>query len=400
MEMVETRNILSLNKTLRKGTLGFTGAGILGIALCAPAFFRNRQDFFGSYLTAFCFFLAISLGALFFVMLQHLTRSAWSVTLRRIAETLAYNIVLLAFLGLPVLFWMKGIYSWSRPEVVAADHLLQLKHAYLNPAFFCVRAVIYFGAWIAFASFFLRTSRRQDKTGDATLSYRMGRVAAGGMVFYALSETFFSFDWMMSLSPHWYSTLYGVYYFCGSTVSIFCVLILIAALLHATGHLRRSIHREQYHDLGKLLFGFNCFWAFIAFSQFLLIWYTNIPEETAFYHQRAVGSWKTVSLLLPWFHFAVPFVYLMSYHVKRNLAALSAGALGLFVMCFIDVYWLIEPNFHPAGAVFGLSDIGALLAVGGFCVAFFLHNLGQASPIPAKDPRLAECLSYNNGMPE
>jgi len=394
------KDVLHLNQKLQKSSRYFMLAGVLGLVLCAVGLLKNPQGFFGSYLTVFCFFLSITLGSLFFVMLQYLTRSAWSVTLRRIAETLAYNVVFMAVLAIPVLICMHEVYSWSRPEVMAADPLLQLKRPYLNIPFFYLRTVVYFGGWIVLASFFLRTSRLQDKTGDASLTYRMGRVAAGGMVFYALSETFFSFDWMMSLDSHWYSTLFGVYYFASSAVAIFCVLILIGALLHATGHLRGCITKEHYHDLGKLLFGFNCFWAFIAFAQFLLYWYTNIPEETLFYHQRAVGSWKAVSLLLPWFHFAVPFVYLMSYHVKRNLAALSLGAFGLLVLCFIDIYWLIQPNFHPAGATFGISDIGALLAVGGFYVTFFLHNLRQASPIPAKDPRIEECLSYNNGMPE
>ena len=281
---------------------------------------------------------------------------------------------------------------------MAADAVLQLKKAWLNLPFFYLRTALYFGAWIALSSYFLRTSRKQDKTGDAVLSYKMGRVAAVGLVIYALTQTFFAFDWMMSLNPHWYSTLFGVYYFAGSVVLTYCVLILIGVYLFK-GPMRRKINTEHYHDMGKLLFGHNAFWAFIAFSQFLLIWYTNIPEETIFYHQRAVGCWKAVSLTLPWLHFAVPFLYLMSYHTKRNLFLLSIGAKLLLVMCFIDLYWIIQPNFHPAGPTFGVSDLGAFLAVGGFCATFFLHNLRQAPVIPVKDPRLAECLSYDNGIP-
>ena len=152
--------------------------------------------------------------------------------------------------------------------------------------------------------------------------------------------------------------------------------------------------------MGKLLFGHNVFWTYIAFGQFVLIWYANIPEEVAFFHHRAVGSWKTISLLLPWCHFAIPFLYLMSHNVKRNRKAVTLGALWLLVMCLIDIYWIVQPNFHPAGAHFGLSDIGALLAIGGFTGYFFLRNLGQASLIPTGDPRLAQCLSYDNGVPE
>ena len=399
--MVEAQqDILQLNEKVHKSRTYFLGAGILGAAICVVVALQDRQAFFGAYLTAFSFFLALSLGALFFVMVQHVARSAWSVTVRRIAETLAYNVVILAALSIPLLVGTHDIFNWTHADVRATDHLVQIKSAYLNLPFLYIRIALYFTIWIGLSTYFLKTSRRQDQSRDVTLTLQMGRVACGGLALYALSQSFFAFDWIMSLDAHWFSTMFGVYFFAGSVVAQYCGLIIISTILKNTGHAKKSINTEHYHDMGKLLFGHNIFWTYVAFSQFMLIWYANIPEETAFFHHRAIGSWHTISLLLPWFHFAVPFLFLMSHNVKRKTAALTVGACWLLVMCFIDVYWMVQPNFHPAGATFGVSDIGALLAVGGFCAFFFLHNLKQASLIPVGDPRLPQCLSYDNGIPE
>ena len=398
--MVEVQDILRLNEKLQKSRTYFLGAGVLGVVLCAFTVLRDRPSFFASYLTAFCFFLAVSLGALFFVMVQHVARSAWSVTVRRIAETLAYNVVILAVLSIPLLAGTHDIFNWTHADVRAADQLVRMKAAYLNLPFLYIRIAVYFTIWIGLATYFLKTSRKQDQNSDVTLTLKMGRVACGGLALYALSQSFFAFDWIMSLDAHWFSTMFGVYFFAGSVVAQYCALIIISTWLKSSGHAKKSINTEHYHDMGKLLFGHNVFWSYIAFGQFVLIWYANIPEETAFFHHRSIGSWQTISLLLPWCHFAIPFLFLMSHNVKRKTAALTIGAIWLLVMCFIDVYWMVQPNFHPAGATFGISDIGAILAVGGFCALFFLNNLKQASLIPSGDPRLAQCLSYDNGIPE
>ncbi len=396
--MVEIHDVIRLNARLQKWTNYCLGAGVVGLILCAISVLRDRHAFFASYVTAFIFFTAIALGALFFVMVQFAARSAWSVTVRRLAETLASNIWVMALLSVPILLCMHDVFRWSLPSVRATDHLVQIKIPYLNIPMFTLRAVVYFGAWFAFASYFLKTSRKQDETGDPNLTLRMAKVAGGGLVFYALSQTFFSFDWIMSLDPHWFSSIFGVYFFAGSIVAFYAVLILLTRLMQSTGHLRNTVNTEHYHDMGKLMFGHNIFWTYIAFGQFILYWYANIPEEVAFFHHRAVGSWMFVSLTLPWCHFAIPFLFLMSHNVKRNTKTLAFGAVWLLVMCFVDIYWLVQPNFHPQGAVFGLSDISALLAVGGFFAFFFLHKLRQANLIPVQDPRLAECLNYDNGM--
>ena len=378
----------------------FLGLGAIGAVLCVVSYLQGKQAFFASYLTAFCFFLILSTGSFFFVFVQHLARSAWSVTIRRISETAAANLPWMALLFIPVIFGAKELLPWFDPQVREHDHLVHLKAAYLNPAFLFVRLAIYFGLWTVFSLYFLRMSRKQDETRDPMLTNRMGRTAALAAIVFALTQTFFAFDWIMSIDPHWFSTMFGVYFFAGSAVAQYCFLILMAAFLRRkTG--RKDIYRkDHFHDAGKLLFGHNVFWTYIAFSQFFLIWYANIPEETIFFQHRAVGSWKTISLLLPWCHFAIPFLYLMSWHVKRNIVALSAGAVWLLVMCYIDLYWLIQPNFHHHGAAFGLGDIGSLLFVGGLFLFLFFRRLNGANLIPSGDPRLAECLSYDNGVPD
>ncbi len=386
-----------LNDKLGGGPI-FLGAGVLGAVLCVVSFMQNRKDFFASYLTAFCFFLAISTGSFFFVFVQHLARSAWSVTIRRVSETVAANLPWMALLFIPVVLGGKDVLPWLDKNMMANDALVHMKHGYLNPTFLYIRLAAYFGLWTVFSLYFLRTSRKQDESKDPALTTQMGKVAAGAAAVFALSQTFFAFDWIMGLDPHWFSTMFGVYFFAGSVVLQYCFLILTsAALRRKTG--RKDIFRtDHFHDAGKLLFGHNVFWTYIGFSQFFLIWYANMPEETLFFQHRAAGSWKFISLMLPWCHFAIPFLYLMSWHVKRNIVALSVGCVWLATMCYIDLYWLIQPNFHQAGAHFGLSDIASILAIGGFFLFLFIRRLNSANLIPSGDPRLADCLTYDNGV--
>ncbi len=376
----------------------FLGAGVLGAVLCVVSFMQNRKEFFASYLTAFCFFLAIALGSFFFVFVSHLARSAWSVTIRRISETAAANLPWMALLFIPCILGVYDLLPWMDADLRANDHLIHKKAAFLNPTFLWIRLAIYFALWTVFSLWFLRTSRKQDESGDPALTMKMGRISAIAAIVFALSQTFFAFDWIMSLDPHWFSTMFGVYYFAGAVVLQYAFLILMSAILRRkTG--RTDLYRtDHFHDAGKLLFGHNVFWTYIGFSQFFLIWYANIPEETVWFLHRSEGSWKTISLMLPWCHFAIPFLYLMSWHVKRNIPALCVGAVWLAIMCYIDIYWLIQPNFHHHGAHFGLGDVGSILAVGGFFMFLFIRRLNQANLIPCGDPRLADCLSYDNGV--
>ena len=309
------------------------------------------------------------------VLIHHVTRSGWSVTIRRIAEILAGNLTWMALLAIPLLFGLGDMFHWTHHDAVEHDPILQAKSAYLNLPFFLIRTVLYFLVWIGTCRFLLKLSLQQDKTGDIGLSLKLAKWSTLGLVLFALSITFFAVDWIMSLDAHWFSTIFGVYYFADSAVAIFASLIVISFVLQKSGHLHKWINVEHYHDMGKLLFGFNVFWAYIAFSQYFLIWYANVPEETMFYHHRSEGAWKLVSLTLPWVHFAIPFLLLMSRNVKRNVPILTMGAVLLLIMGYVDVYWLIMPNFDYHHPHFGIAEISSLLAIGGIFVYLFTRRL-------------------------
>jgi hypothetical protein len=400
MDKVETLDTLQITPRLAKSTSWFLWTGILGILLCGFSYYQNSQSFFVSYLTAFSFFLAIALGALFFVMVQHLSRAGWSTTVRRTAENLSKNLVVMGILFLPLLLGISDIFHWSHADVRATDHLIRAKSAYLNLPFFLIRTAIYFIVWAVLGWWFLKTSRLQDETKDPLLSIKMSNRSTIGLILFGLTSTFYAIDWIMSIDAHWFSTMFGVYFFAGAVVAFYCTLILVLTWLKSTGHIQKSVSTEHYHDMGKLLFGHNIFWTYIGFSQFMLIWYANIPEETLFFLHRSEGAWKTISLMLPWCHFAVPFLFLMSHNVKRKPWLLSIGAAWLLIMCYIDIYWLIQPYFYHHGPHFGLSDIGAILTVGSFFLFFLVHTMSQASLIPIGDPRLKASLSYDNGIPK
>jgi len=399
MEKVETTDILQLNARASKSSTWFLGAGILGILLCAIAYFQSHQSFFVSYLTAFSFFLAISLGALFFTMVQHLARAGWSTTVRRTSENLASNLFPMILLFIPLLLGITSLFQWTNPAIRATDHLIRAKSAYLNVPFFLIRTGVYLVIWASLGTWFLRTSRRQDASRDPLLSIKMSNRSTVGLILFGVTSTFYAFDWIMSIDAHWFSTMFGVYFFAGSVVAFYCTMIIVVTWLRSTGHVQKSVSTEHYHDMGKLLFGHNIFWTYIGFSQFMLIWYANVPEETLFFLHRA-GGWKFISLMLPWCHFAVPFVFLMSHNLKRKPWLLATGAAWLLIMCYIDIYWLIQPYFYHHGPHFGISDIGALLTVGGFYLFFLVHTMRQAPLIPVGDPRLQMSLNYDNGIPK
>jgi hypothetical protein len=377
------------------------GIVVSGIGLGLGLFLAYGSDegvprFLHAYLTSFCYFLSLSLGALFFVILQHLTRSGWSVVVRRIAEAIAANMLLLAALCVPILAGMKHLYPWADAAAVAGDPLLHGKQPYLNMPFFAARLVVYFVAWIMLAAFFRRNSVRQDATGDVALTLRMQKWSAPAMLIFAATLTFAAFDLLMSLDPHWYSTIFGVYYFSGGVLGFFALLALAASSLQAAGRLSRAVTAEHYHDLGKLVFAFTIFWAYIAFSQYVLIWYANIPEETTWYLRRQGGDWVAVGLLLVFGHFLVPFLALMSRAPKRRPAVLSACAVWVLLVHWVDLYWLVVPQISPQNAAPAMVDAACFVGIGGLFVAVTILRLRRHALIPLRDPRLLESLTFEN----
>jgi len=372
------------------------GVALLGAVGCALLGPGNPKQFYFSWLVAFLFFLTLALGALFFVLIQYASQGGWGIVLRRIGETVFVMIPVMAVLFVPVLFGMRSLYSWTLPGAAEQDALLHWKAPYLNVPFFLIRAAIFFGVWSLIAIVYYRGSRSQDATGDPATSVRLRAVAGPALIVLALTQSFAAIDWIMSLTPHWYSTIFGVYFFAGSFVGFIALLSVVSVAMRSAGLLDTLISAEHLHDVGKFLFAFTAFWAYIGFSQFFLIWYGNLPEETIWYKARLEGSWQTVSLFLMAGHFVAPFLYLMGRTVKRKGTTLAIGGVWLLFMHFVDLYWQVMPTLHPEGVRPSVLDVAAFLAVGGCFVAAASWLMRRQALVPVRDPRLAESLAFEN----
>lgn len=378
-------------KLVRTATI----AAAIGVAATAAAFAMDRERFGYSYLTAFSFVATTGLGGLFFVLLHHLTRAGWSVTARRHMEWVSSVLPWCALLFLPVAALSGEIYHhWMGSH---GDPLIEAKKGYLNPTFFFIRAAIFLGIWALLSLWYSARSREQDtKPNDAGLTNRMQALSAPAMFAFAFSLTFAGFDWLMSLDPHWYSTIFGVYIFAGSVTSSLSVLALITMALQKKGLLKKVSTVEHRHDIGKLMFAFVVFWAYIGFSQYFLIWYANIPEETVFYKNRWEYGWQPMSYLLMFSHFVVPFILLLSRHPKRSYLGLTVSALILIFAHYVDMYWLVMPSLGERGAMPNLTDILALLGPVGVAALVIARAATKGSLFPTGDPRLAESLKLEN----
>ena len=293
--------------------------GIMVTILSAAGYYMDSAQFFMSYLIAWVFWVSIGLGALFFVMLNHLTGAVWSMVLRRLTESVMIALPFMVILFIPLIFGLHDMYHWTHTEDVAKDAILSQKTGFLNVPFFLIRTTAYFIAWFIIAFKLYKTSIAQDSNPSAEQVKAMRRVSGPGMVVFALTTSFAGFDWLMSLDAHWYSTIFGVYFFSGGLLASLALLVLIGMYLRKKGVLNEIITVEHYHDLGKLMFAFTIFWGYMAFSQYFLIWYANIPEETIWYMHRWEGNWKILSLTLVFGHFVFPFLALMTRAAKRNL---------------------------------------------------------------------------------
>ncbi|UCD76168.1 MAG: hypothetical protein JSV91_04440 [Phycisphaerales bacterium] len=418
---------LNLGEGWRKLFLPAAAVGLLAlvVSVIIPLFRGGDAhawaQFFRSYLTAFIYVLTLSLGGLFFIVIQHLTRAGWSVVLRRLAEAVAANLTWLWLLFLPVLLivlfgrgWL--LYDWM--DAAHRDPIIEGKTPFLNVGFWTIRAVFYFLVWGFAGWYFFSRSRAQDGSGDVNLTHRMQRWAPLTAILYGITQTFAAIDWIMSLEAHWFSTMFGVYFFAASCCGFFALLCVLMSALQRAGKLTGEITLEHYQDAGKQLFAFGIvFWAYIAFSQYMLIWYANIPEETGWYLARQLGAWKAVSVILLVGHFALPFLLLVTKHTKRRRAVITVIASWMLLMHFVDVYWLVMPQVpaeamsaattYPeltqmvqAGAEVGfapsLTDLTCLVGMVGVWLAVTARRMGTCSLIPAQDPRLHESLAFEN----
>jgi len=363
--------------------IGVAGAALL---VCAIAGLANPTQLLRSYLVAFIFWMGATLGCMALLMIQHITGGAWGIAIRRLLEAGARTVPVMALLFVPIALGLGHLYEWAQPEHVAHDTLLQQKALYLNVPFFLARAAFYFLTWALLARALSRWSLRQDESFDPTPAARLELISRGGLVLLALTMSFAAVDWAMSLEPHWFSTIYGVIYMGGSALTAFAVVIPIAALLMQHAPLKGLVTPDQLSDLGKLMLAFVMLWAYFNFSQFLIMWSGNLPEEITWYLARLHGGWQWVALLIVLAHFALPFALLLSRRLKRDPQALAGVALVLVVMRYIDVHWLVTPAWEPGHVSIHLLDIAAALALGGLWLWLFVRQLEAHPLLPLRDP--------------
>jgi len=369
-------------------------AGVLALALCAlGGVFLDRQQFFQSYLFAYLFWLGIGLGCLGIIMLHNLSGGGWGVVIRRFLESGMMTLPWMALLFVPLLFGLPGLYEWARPEARGHDPLLEHKAAYLNPIFFILRAAIYFILWVGAAWMFSRSSAGQDRSADSRLLARQRLASAPGLVLFVLTVTFASIDWIMSLEPHWYSTIYGVHFFAGHGLAAFAFAIMLAALAHARTPLPAAAETDPFRDLGNLLLAFVLLWAYFAYSQWLIIWSGNLPEETSWYLRRNRGGWQWVIALLIVFHFAAPFLLLLSRQIKGRAPLLGAVAAAIVFMRLVDIFWYTAPAFHPGSFYLHWMDIAAPVGLGGLWLAVFFRQLARRPLLPAGNARAQTAMA-------
>ena len=353
--------------------------------------FVDLDQFLQSYLMAFMFCLGVTLGCMALGMVHQLSGGAWGVVLRRPIGAASRVLPILTLLFLPIVFGMHHLYIWTHADVVAHDEALRHKQLYLNTPFWLVRAAFYFAVWNGLSFFLNRWSLEQDRTGDPAIARRMQRVSAGGLLLYGLTITFASFDWLMSLEPHWYSTIYGVLIMGGQGLSALAFLIIVIVWLSRRAPLDRVIATSHFHDVANLMLAFVMLWAYFSFSQFLIIWAGNLPAEIAWYQHRLDTGWRVLGSGLMLFHFAVPFVLLLMRVIKRTPDYLIKVAVGMLVVRIADLLWLVAPEFHPRFSVSWL-DVTLPIAMFGPWTAAFVWQLRGRAILPVHDPQFDEAL--------
>ena len=375
---------------LRSGALVVGGVGVL--ASIAGALIDPAQ-FFHSYLVGFMLWLGVGLGSLALLMIYHLTGGGWGIAVRRIFEASAGTLPVMAVLFLPLVFGLSQNYEWTDTARMAADPVLRQKMAYLNVPFFLVRAVVYFVAWLTLAFFLRRWSAEQERTGSIAASDRMRKLSGGGLVLWSFMVTFAAFDWLMSLEPHWFSTIYGMMIMTGMGLAGLSFTLVAAYLLSAREAFARVLAPTIKNDLGNLLLAFVMLWAYLSFSQLLIIWAGNLPEEIPWYLHRIGGGWTAVAIALAIFHFAVPFLVLLGRRNKRQFGRLAVIATGVLVMRAVDLFFLVAPEFRTTGFGAHWLDLAALLGVGGIWITVFVWRLGGMPLLASNDPELAPALA-------
>ena len=367
------------------------GLGLIGLIGLAVGFASDPAQFYRSYLLGSVFVLGVPIGSLALLMIHHLSGGRWSLVLRRTFEASARTIPLMALLFVPIVFGIHDLYEWSHADVVANDPIIRHKVAYLNQSGFIIRAVLYFALWSGMALLLARWSAQQD-TEPFPLD-RFNKVSGPGVLLLGLSVTFASVDWVMSLDPHWFSTLFGLWFLVGMALTALAFSIVVASLLHNNGHMARALSTDRFHDYGTLLYAFIMLWAYLSYSQFLIIWSANLPEEIPFYLRRFGDGWQGMILVIIAGHFVLPWLLLLFRSTKRNMSRLVGVAAFMLVMRFLDVFWLVAPWVKQGAIGVHWMDVAAVLGVFGLYVGAFCHLLKGRALLPVGDPYLPEALA-------
>jgi hypothetical protein len=371
-------------------------AGVLGVVLGVAGYFMSGADrFFQAYLVAYTFWMGIVLGCLALLMVQHLSGGVWGIVLRRPFEAAVRTIPYMAALFLPIAFGMHSLYEWSHEGITETDPIIAAKALYLNTPFFLARQAFYFIVWGAIGHLLTKWSAEHDRTGDPALLAKLSKLSGGGLLVYAMTMTFAMVDWTMSVNPHWFSTIWGMLYAGGQGLSAFAFSIIVLLMLAQSAPLNRVLTTHHFHDLGKLLFAFLMLWAYLSFSQFLIIWSANIPEEIPHYLDRWENSYRYLSIFIVVGHFMLPYALLLSRDLKRNMSKLRIIATWILCARLADYYWHIAPELQKGGLSISLLDVALPLALGGIFITLFVSNLGGRSLLPVNDPDLDKALHHH-----
>lgn len=389
--MMENENLRDQFDRLQRGALV---AGAASLLACGYGFSTDRVQFFQSYLYAFVFWTGLALGSLALLMVHHLFGAGWGFIVQRVFEAATRTFPLLALLFIPLLFGLHDLYEWTHAEVVVADAVLRHKAPYLNIPFFTGRAAFYLAVWSGAGYLLSKASRELDGSRDPHLALRLRNLSAPGLLVFGLTATFASVDWVMSLEPHWFSTMFGLIFIGGHVLGALALAILVATKLSGHPPLAESARPQHFHDLGNLLLAFTMIWAYLSFSQFLIIWSGNLPETISWYLPRSTGGWGTLALGLVALNFALPFMLLLSRQAKRRARTLARIAALILVMRLADLHWQIAPSFHPQGLRISWLDVAALVGIGGVWTAFFIHQLKGRPLLPEGDPRMHEAFAH------
>ena len=379
-----------------KGRNTLVLAVLISVIACVAGFINDPVRFHRSYLVAFAYVAAAGLGAFFFVMVQYLTGSAWSVTMRRIMENIMITLPACFLLGIPVAFGLKDIYPWMDRAMVMADPVLKQKADFLSEKWFIVRGCIMFALWSIWIFSIYYQSTKQDKERSARQMNVIARWSAPGLFLVVVVGSFAAFDWLMSLEPKWYSTIFGLYILAGGALTFMSFVTLICLGFRRAGILKKSITPEHYHDLGKWLFALTAFYTYMAFSQYLLIWYANLPEETIWYRHRMEGSWLPVSLAMPFIRFLIPFFILLCRPAKRSLKVIAGIAIWSIIVEYVDLYWVVMPTYFKTGPQISWMDFATLAATLSVCALVFWSRFRKNKLMPVGDLRFEQSLQFEN----